>query len=150
MLNVGTKEESELTRTNSGVVLPNGWSRDGRSVVVTLDRRRLPDEAKGMAIGLLPVAAAPNAESQITIITTSARDLWQPSLSPDGRWLAFRVGTPPILGRSQSSDRRTGSGPSLRTSGAGDTWRVTAQRPGTNPAGRWMGGCCITRPRVAG
>ncbi len=93
MLDLGTKEESELTRTTSGVVLPNGWSRDGRSVVVTLDRRRLPDEAKGMAIGLLPVAAAPNAESQIEIITTSARDLWQPSLSPDGRWLAFRVGS---------------------------------------------------------
>jgi hypothetical protein len=46
-----------------------------------------------MAIGLLPVAAAPKAESQIKIITTSARDLWQPSLSPDGRWLAFRVGS---------------------------------------------------------
>ena len=93
VLDLETNEESELTRMTVGVVLPNGWSRDGRSVVVTLDRRRLPEEAKGMAIGLLPVAAAPNAESQIQIITTSVGDLWQPSMSPDGRWLAFRVGS---------------------------------------------------------
>jgi Tol biopolymer transport system component len=72
-------------------VLPNGWSADGRFVVVNLDRRRLQEEAKGTAIGLLPVSAAPHAESQMKIVTTSAGDLWQPSMSPDGRWIAFRV-----------------------------------------------------------
>ena len=44
-----------------------------------------------MAIGLLPVAAAPNAESQMKIVTTSDGTLWQPSISPDGRWIVFRV-----------------------------------------------------------
>jgi len=91
MLDLETDEESELTRTTAGLVLPNGWSADGRFVVVNLDRRRLQEEAKGTAIGLVPVSAAPRAESQMKIVTTSAGDLWQPSMSPDGRWIAFRV-----------------------------------------------------------
>jgi Tol biopolymer transport system component len=90
MLDLDTKQESELTKATIGLVAPNGWSRDGR-VVVTLERRRHQPGAKGMALGLLPVAAAPDAESQMTIITTSVGNLYQPSMSPDRRWLAFRV-----------------------------------------------------------
>jgi serine/threonine protein kinase len=93
VLDLDTDKESELTRTTTGVVLPSGWSADGQFVAVTLHRRRLHEEAKGMAIGLLPVAGAPDAERQMKIVTISDGDLWQASMSPNGRWIAFRVGS---------------------------------------------------------
>jgi Tol biopolymer transport system component len=45
-----------------------------------------------MTIALLPIAAAPDAESQAKVITTSQGNLWQPTMSPNGRWLAFLTG----------------------------------------------------------
>ena len=81
-----------MTKTTDGAVLANGWSRDKQFLVVHLERKRLQAGAKGMAITLLPVAAAPNAESQLKVVTASDGGLYQPTLSPNERWIAFRVG----------------------------------------------------------
>jgi hypothetical protein len=94
VLDLDTGEESELTKTANGIVLANGWSPDGKYVVVHLERKRVQAGAKGMAIALLPVAAAPNAENQMKVVTASDdAPLYQPTMSTDGRWIAFRVGS---------------------------------------------------------
>jgi serine/threonine protein kinase len=92
LLGVDTGEESNVTRTAPGVVYPGGWSRDGRYLVTGLSQRRLKGDASGMMIALLPIAAAPDAESQAKVVTTSQGSLWQATMSPDGRWLAFLTG----------------------------------------------------------
>ena len=92
IIDLQTLDETPLTSTTEGVVLPNGWSVDGRFVVATLEQKRVQAGATGMAIGLLPVDAAPDAERQMRIATRSDRPLWQPSISPNGRWLAFVIG----------------------------------------------------------
>ncbi|MBK9316931.1 MAG: PD40 domain-containing protein [Acidobacteria bacterium] len=41
---------------------------------------------------LLPVAAAPHAETQARVVTSSEEDnLWQASFSPDDRWVSFNA-----------------------------------------------------------
>lgn len=95
VIDLDTLEESSVTTTAPGVVLPHGWSADGRFVVTTLDPRRFKlDAPAGRAIGLLPLAGAPEAERQMKVVTTSSGGilLHQPSLSPNGRWVAFLVG----------------------------------------------------------
>jgi serine/threonine protein kinase/Tol biopolymer transport system component len=107
LIDLDTDAERDLTRTRAGVVLPNGWSSDGRFVVATFARHRLEPEVNAtseptmdvsradvhagapMSIGLLPLDAAPDAESRMRIVTTSEGSLWQPSMSPNGHWIAF-------------------------------------------------------------
>ena len=91
VLDLDTGEESELTKTTDGIVMATGWSPDGKYVVVHLERKRGQAGAKGWAIGLLPVAEAPDAESQMKVVTFSDGPLYQPTMSTDGRWIAFRV-----------------------------------------------------------
>jgi serine/threonine protein kinase/Tol biopolymer transport system component len=89
IVDLATFEESRLTRTAAGVVLPGGWSPDSRFVVARVARQRIPADAIGTAIGLLPLSAAPDAEARMKIVTTFEGELYQPSMSPDGRWLVF-------------------------------------------------------------
>jgi Tol biopolymer transport system component len=105
LIDLETDQETDLTGIADGVILPNGWSPDGRYVVASFRQRRLRPEVKmAMAIGLLPLAAAPDAEGRMKIVTSSGDNLWEPALSPNGRWMAFRVEGDPrqiaILGSS--------------------------------------------------
>ena len=90
LLDLKTNEESALTDVTDAVshALPSGWSHDGQYVVAALLQRT------GMAIGLLPVAAAPDAAGRVKLVTTFTGDggLWQPSMAPNGRWIAFGAG----------------------------------------------------------
>jgi Tol biopolymer transport system component len=88
-LDLTTSEESPLTRTAPGTVLPGGWSPDSRFVVARVERRRIQKDAVGMMIGLLPLSAAPAAEGHMKVVTASDHGLYQPSMSSDGRWVVF-------------------------------------------------------------
>jgi hypothetical protein len=47
-----------------------------------------------MAIALLPIAAAPKAETEATIVTTSAEYApWNTGMSPNERWICFNATT---------------------------------------------------------
>jgi len=92
LLDVDTNEESELTTTAPRLVTPGGFSPDGRFVVASVDRA-LRQDVRSMSIALLPIAAAPKAESQMKIVTTheGQSGLLQPVMAPNGRWIAFEV-----------------------------------------------------------
>ena len=88
-LDLTTSEESKLTQTTAGSILAGGWSPDGRFIVARIERRRLDKNQPGVVIGLLPLSAAPAAEAQMKVVTASSDGLAQPSMSPNGRWIAF-------------------------------------------------------------
>ena len=94
LIDLDTNEESPLTTAHPGPLMPGGWSSDGQFVVVAFERRRQQAGAKGMAIGLMPIAAAPEADAHMKIVTTfDGKDgLLEPSISPDGKWVAFAAG----------------------------------------------------------
>ena len=91
MLDVDIDEESELTATAAYFVAPGGFSADGRFVLAGIDR--LQKNVRTMSISLLPIAAAPRAESQMKVITTheGQNGLLDPVMGPNGRWIAFEV-----------------------------------------------------------
>ena len=65
-----------------------GWSPDGQYVVSSSGRYK-PGH---MAIALVPVVAAPKAETEATMVTTSAEHrLWNTAMSPNGRWICFQA-----------------------------------------------------------
>jgi Tol biopolymer transport system component len=67
---------------------PSDWSADGRYVLASGGRYR----AGQNAIAFVPLAGAPTAERQARIVTSDReRALWQPMLSPNGRWIAFEA-----------------------------------------------------------
>ena len=59
---------------------PWQWTADGKQILVALWRRE-PDETR---IALIPVAGGP-----ARILPTRAKSPWDPSLSPDGRFLVY-------------------------------------------------------------
>ncbi len=66
------------------------WTSDGHWVL-SYDCPRAPPSAPSF-IKLLPLAAAPHAETQARIVTSSDEyDMWQPRLSPDERWVSFNA-----------------------------------------------------------
>jgi Tol biopolymer transport system component len=79
-------EEQVLTSLHRGTNLSAAdWSLDGASLLVTR-----PDAAGTVTIWLLPVAAAPKAETQGRLIASRpGYNLSQPSFSPDERWICF-------------------------------------------------------------
>ena len=91
LLDIGTTQESELTQTASRFIMPGGFTPDGRFVVASVDLRPTPNQS--MSIALFPIAAAPKADAQMRVVTTRQGDsgLLRPSMSPDGRWIAFEV-----------------------------------------------------------
>jgi eukaryotic-like serine/threonine-protein kinase len=92
LIDLATGVESRLVSPASGSILATGWSADSRFVIASFSRRRIDTGATGMAVGLLPVAAAPEAERQMRLVTMSESNLFQPVLAPNGRWIAFVVG----------------------------------------------------------
>jgi len=72
------------------------WSPDGAALLVTASI-----DTRG-EIWLLPVAAAPHAETMARRITSDSKhDLYQPHFSTKGRWIAFEaVGNSPTIAES--------------------------------------------------
>jgi Tol biopolymer transport system component len=92
LLDVKTGRESQLTTPFSdskyGQEIAYGWSPDGRFVVSSSGRYK-PGQ---MAIALVPVSAAPKAETEATIVTMSAEyELWNTGMSRNERWICFNA-----------------------------------------------------------
>ncbi len=89
VFDMASRRDEPLTSPQSSVnEFAGGWSRDDRFVVSSspryIDGR--------VAIALLRLAAAPQAERTAEIVTSVEQgSLFQPSMSPDRRWLAFRA-----------------------------------------------------------
>jgi Tol biopolymer transport system component len=74
-------EEQPLTTAGSSLGITD-WSLDGKSLVASKDK----------GIWLVPIAAAPHAETAAQKITADpAYTLYQPQISPDGRWILFEA-----------------------------------------------------------
>jgi len=74
------------------IEFPSDWSPD-ESFVLSTGTRYVPEQS---AIVLLPLAAAPHAEKVARVVTSVPHgNLYQASMSPDGRWIVFRVGALP-------------------------------------------------------
>jgi Tol biopolymer transport system component len=68
--------------------IPGDWSADGRWLLSTWSGGR-PD---AMDLWLLPVGAAPAAETKARLVTSRAGyNLWAPRFSPDERWICFHA-----------------------------------------------------------
>jgi serine/threonine protein kinase/Tol biopolymer transport system component len=98
MYDVATGTETWVTSEADGVELPGSWTADGRFLVVTAARRRYAgpgDAPPGLDIAIYAMGAAPRAESQRRVVTSIATvGIWQPSISADGRWIAFNRTAP--------------------------------------------------------
>jgi Tol biopolymer transport system component/DNA-binding winged helix-turn-helix (wHTH) protein len=78
--------EQALTTPLKEYIVAWDWSRDGKWILAGSDRQT-PER---VAICLLPVAAAPQAETQMRLITShSEMNLWQARFSPDQKWISF-------------------------------------------------------------
>ena len=67
---------------------PYDWSADGAWLLVSQNI----GTTSRTEVWLLPVAAAPHAESAARkIISDPQYDLWQPHFSPNGRWIVFEA-----------------------------------------------------------
>ncbi len=68
---------------------PYSWSPDGRWLVGRT-RRGTPEGSR--KICLVPISGAPKAETEMRVIASSSElNLWQPFMSPDGRWISFEA-----------------------------------------------------------
>jgi Tol biopolymer transport system component/DNA-binding winged helix-turn-helix (wHTH) protein len=78
--------ERRLTSPTAAFLAPSDWSSDGAWILGSCERG-----SEGMrGLCLLPVAAAPKAETQMRVIATDPdRDLFQGRFSPDQRWIAM-------------------------------------------------------------
>ncbi len=89
LMPAGGGEEQILTSPRPrGAENASDWSPDGKWILAV--RRRLKEG--GTHIWLLPVSAAPHAETEGRIIAYNPEyNLWQPRFSPDGRWIVFEA-----------------------------------------------------------
>jgi len=63
------------------------WTADGKWVLATTDRK---SPGRYGSLCLYPLSAAPHAETQMRMITSSQKyQLFQARFSPDGRWICF-------------------------------------------------------------
>jgi Tol biopolymer transport system component/DNA-binding winged helix-turn-helix (wHTH) protein len=90
LLDPATGRETALTSPTRLVDFPAHWMPDDRHVVANGPRYAGVDG--GFAIVLLPIDAAPHAETAARIVTSVAKGgLVAVTVSPDGRWIAFRA-----------------------------------------------------------
>ncbi|AMY08508.1 translocation protein TolB [Luteitalea pratensis] len=85
-----TGEDTPLTSAHAVVTMefPSGWTPDGRHILVASSMYAVGKSA----IALLPIDAAPAAEHSRRPITSAAdASLSAAVMSPDARWVAFRV-----------------------------------------------------------
>jgi Tol biopolymer transport system component/DNA-binding winged helix-turn-helix (wHTH) protein len=79
-------DEQPLTSETAAGQAPSDWSTDGQWVLATLPH----PASKGHQICLLPVSAAPHAETEARVlISDPLYSLWNAQYSPDGRWILF-------------------------------------------------------------
>jgi dipeptidyl aminopeptidase/acylaminoacyl peptidase len=70
--------------------VPYGWSLDGASVLASCEH----GPAKRQSVCLLPLSAAPQAQVKSRIVASDPeRNLYQPTFSPNQRWIAFNATT---------------------------------------------------------
>ena len=67
------------------MIFPTGWTPDARHIVGSYVSPVLKGTAK---VVLWPVAPSNDASPRI-VLEDPTKDLWQASVSPDGRWVAF-------------------------------------------------------------
>jgi serine/threonine protein kinase/Tol biopolymer transport system component len=79
-------EEQPVTTAGSGRDYVYDWSPDGQWLLVSTNRRA----GDRWEIAMFPLAATPRAEESMRILAGDpSRNLWTPTFSPDGRWVAF-------------------------------------------------------------
>ena len=93
LMPAGGGEEEILTSPRpSGAENASDWSPDGRWVIADSSRRPPGIQTPGVRIWLLPVSAAPHAETEGRIIASKPEYyFWQPHFSPDGSWISFEA-----------------------------------------------------------
>jgi Tol biopolymer transport system component len=65
---------------------PHDWAPDGNSILVSWS----PQPGPSNVLSLWPVAAAPHADRQATLVAGDPQHtLWQARFSPNGRWISF-------------------------------------------------------------
>jgi serine/threonine protein kinase/Tol biopolymer transport system component len=90
ILPAGGGDEQVITSQGSFAPTPGDWSADGQSVLSMWSGGKPDGMTEGMAIWLLPLAAAPAAETPARLVTSRAGyNLWGPRFSPDERWICF-------------------------------------------------------------
>jgi Tol biopolymer transport system component len=78
-------DEILLSTPRQHNVQPHDWSPDGHSILISWAR-----PGSSAVLTLWPVAAAPHADTQTTLIAGDPKyDLWQARFSPNGRWISF-------------------------------------------------------------
>ncbi len=83
----GGGSEEAITSSSSAAVIDFNWSPDGKWLVSS---RQNPGPNVGLR--LLPLAAAPHAETQARPVTSDpGYNLYEPHFSPDARWIAFEA-----------------------------------------------------------
>jgi len=93
----GSNEQILVAPSTSSYQVPYDWSPDGQGIVASARAADSPTAA----LWLYPLAAAPRAETQRRLLTSSREhDLWQGRFSPDGRWIAFNALRAPTGGTS--------------------------------------------------
>ena len=124
LFDASTGEDLPLTSLHRVATMefPTGWTPDGRHVVAVLN----PMYVGGPnAIVLLPVDGAPAAERARQVVTSSVEvSLSVAVMSPDPRWIAFRIGA--VDGRAPRI--------AVVPAGGGDRSKWTFVTPGVVPA----------------
>jgi serine/threonine protein kinase/Tol biopolymer transport system component len=82
----GHSEEPLTIESNTDRIVYD-WSMDGKWLLVSQKSTGTKRE-----VWMLPLASAPHAETTARrIVSDPEYDLWQPHLSPNGRWIAFNA-----------------------------------------------------------
>ncbi len=83
----GGGAEQTLTTLRQEAIAAWDWSRDGKWILVGSNH-----QPERFAIYLLPIAAAPQAEKQMRMITSHPEmNLYQARFSPDQKWICFNA-----------------------------------------------------------
>jgi len=81
-------DEQIVTSALQGRLSLTDWTTDGKWILISSDLQS-PDR---VALCLLPLDAAPHAETQMRVIASHPEyNLWQGQFSPDGRWISFNA-----------------------------------------------------------
>ncbi|MCI0423836.1 MAG: hypothetical protein L0312_32255 [Acidobacteria bacterium] len=88
LLPAGGGEKQVLTSTTTLIDIASDWSASGERIIASSDRRT-PGR---LAICLFPISAAPQAETQMRVVTSHPEySLYQGHFSPDERWINFNA-----------------------------------------------------------
>lgn len=81
-------DEQIVTSAFQGRLSLTDWTTDGKWILISSDLQT-PGR---VALCLLPLDAAPRAETQMRLIASHPEyNLWQGQFSPDGRWISFNA-----------------------------------------------------------